>query len=93
MTQVNNNGPIGPADPTGQPGSTGKPTGQVDQKDADAFANMMDGDDTAQATQAGEGTEETTREEFEELFRRNSFQQFMEQSKKLVDEAKKNTEG
>lgn len=93
MTQINNQGVPGAANPAGQPGSTGqRSTGSVDQADADDFANMMDGDD-ATSSMASQDADETAREEFKDLFRRNSFRQFLEQSKKLMDEARKNTDG
>ena len=91
MTQINSNGSIGAANTGGQSGAVGKGAANVDQKDADAFAQKM----TEENTNADDAVVESKKselEDFKTLFRRTSFQQFMERSKELVDEAKRNTE-
>lgn len=90
MTQINSNGSIGSVNTGGQSGAVGKGAANVDQKDADAFAQKVaeentNGDDAV-------ASKKSELEDFKTLFRRTSFQQFMERSKELVDEAKRNTE-
>lgn len=85
MTQINNQGV---ANTGGQSSdAVGKGAANVDQEDADAFAQQVGGSEAGDAV-----AENPELEEFKDLFRRTSFKQFMEVSKELMNEAKKNTE-